>query len=285
MLSRLDGYGARGAAWGADDTIVFATNAVETGLQQISAAGGEPTVLTRPNRAGGEIDLSGRVPARRPGGALYDPGHDRWARRRLLRSLTCGRGPRQSSFAAAAMRTTCGVATSSTARPARCARSLSIWPLGRSFAPPVPVVSPVLTTGQGGVDAAVADDGTLAYVSGSIAQTNGGTLVWVDRQGREEPLAAPPRTYTYPRLAPDGTRLALATADLEFGIWLWDLARATLTRVTFESRAGHLPRLDARQPAAPISARLGRGAESLRAGGRRDRRDRAADGNPRIFRI
>ncbi len=60
------------------------------------------------------------------------------------------------------------------------------------------------------------------------------TLVWVDRQGREEPLKAPPRAYMYPRLSPDGTQVALDVRDQENDIWIWDLARETLTRLTFD---------------------------------------------------
>ena len=55
-----------GATWGADGTIIFATTNVTTGLQRIAAAGGEPTVLTRPNREGGEADHL--WPAFLPGG-------------------------------------------------------------------------------------------------------------------------------------------------------------------------------------------------------------------------
>ena len=47
------------------------------------------------------------------------------------------------------------------------------------------------------------------------------TLVWVDRQGQETPLPAPPRSYVYPRLSPDGTRLAFFIGDQELDIWLW----------------------------------------------------------------
>ena len=54
-LGRPDGP-TRGASWGADGTIIFATTNATTGLQRIAAAGGEPTVLTRPNRAAGEAD-------------------------------------------------------------------------------------------------------------------------------------------------------------------------------------------------------------------------------------
>lgn len=58
--------------------------------------------------------------------------------------------------------------------------------------------------------------------------------MWVDRQGREAALKAPPRAYVYPRLSPDGTRVALGVLDQESDIWIWDLARETLTRFTFD---------------------------------------------------
>jgi WD40 repeat protein len=45
----------RGATWSADGTIVFATDAGATGLHRVSA-GGEPTVLTKPDRERGEAD-------------------------------------------------------------------------------------------------------------------------------------------------------------------------------------------------------------------------------------
>jgi serine/threonine-protein kinase len=98
----------------------------------------------------------------------------------------------------------------------------------------VTVVSQVTISFEGALDAVVADDGTLVYVPGQAQSLDDETLVWVDRQGREEPLEAPPRVYYYPRLAPDGTRLALSIFDQERDIWLWDLARATLTRVTVD---------------------------------------------------
>ena len=45
-----------GATWRADGAIIFATNAPATGLQRVAAAGGEPTVLTKPDRERGEAD-------------------------------------------------------------------------------------------------------------------------------------------------------------------------------------------------------------------------------------
>ena len=46
----------RGATWGPDGTIVFATDATVTGLQRVSAAGGEPAVLTKPDSERGDRD-------------------------------------------------------------------------------------------------------------------------------------------------------------------------------------------------------------------------------------
>ena len=46
----------RGATWAPDDTVTFATSNPTNGLQRVSSAGGEPTVLTRPDRARGEGD-------------------------------------------------------------------------------------------------------------------------------------------------------------------------------------------------------------------------------------
>ena len=46
----------RGATWGPDGTVIFATFEPGTGLQRVSNTGGEPTVLTRPDRKRGERD-------------------------------------------------------------------------------------------------------------------------------------------------------------------------------------------------------------------------------------
>ena len=69
---------------------------------------------------------------------------------------------------------------------------------------PVPVVESV-------IDCLVSDSGTMAYIprSGPGIPYNRRTLVWVDREGKEEPIAAEPGSYLDPRISPDGTRIAL----------------------------------------------------------------------------
>ena len=72
--------------------------------------------------------------------------------------------------------------------------------------------------------------GSLVYVSGS-ARALQSKLVWVSRNGAEQPLDAPLRDYGYPRLSPDGRRAAVNSDNQ---VWLYDLARDTLSRFTFE---------------------------------------------------
>jgi len=86
----------------------------------------------------------------------------------------------------------------------------------------------------GAVQMAIAGDGSLAYIPpGAVAYRH--TLVWVDRQGREEAINVPPRGYQYFRLSPDGASVALHVREAESDIWTWDLARETLARTSFNS--------------------------------------------------
>jgi len=98
---------------------------------------------------------------------------------------------------------------------------------------PVPVLDGVDHKRSGATGFALSENGSLVYVS-AVQRGVGRTLVWVDREGNEEVLAAKPRDYTYPRISPDGTRVALDVRDQEEDIWLWDFRRETLSRLTFE---------------------------------------------------
>jgi len=104
---------------------------------------------------------------------------------------------------------------------------------------PVPMVEGIMWTGgTGAPQYAVSDSGTLVYIPGTTGESGlvQNTLVWVDRNGKEEPLAAAPNAYYGPRISPDGTKVALEI-DLSTGgnsdIWIWDLVRETMTRLTF----------------------------------------------------
>jgi Tol biopolymer transport system component len=65
-------------------------------------------------------------------------------------------------------------------------------------------------------------------------QTSQSRLMWVSRDGVEQPLAAPPHAYMGPRLSPDGRTIAIGTLEDGLQIWLFDLSRETLSRFTFQ---------------------------------------------------
>jgi len=88
----------------------------------------------------------------------------------------------------------------------------------------------------GAVQFAVAEDGGLAYLSGASGSAY--SLKWVDRDGHEEPIAIPPAAYNEFTLSPDGTRVAARIgAGTGPAVWIYDLARDTSTRLTFEPDA------------------------------------------------
>jgi eukaryotic-like serine/threonine-protein kinase len=95
----------------------------------------------------------------------------------------------------------------------------------------VPVLDDVAySPALGGVDVGFSQTGALVYRRGtaSAPQT---TVQWLDATGKKEPLLAKPGGYTnYPRISPDGKRLAL-TADQN--VWVYDLQRDAMTRLTF----------------------------------------------------
>ena len=102
---------------------------------------------------------------------------------------------------------------------------------------PVPLVEGVVVKNSGAANFSISDSGRLAYASGAGGGVTERSLVWVDREGREELIAAPPRTYVYPRLSPDGTRLTLDSRDDDDDVWIWDLVRGGLTRFIDASEA------------------------------------------------
>jgi len=108
---------------------------------------------------------------------------------------------------------------------------------------PVSVVEGVMMTANGAANYAISQTGTLVYVpaGASAVTTSPRSLVWVDRNGREEPIKAPPRPYGVPRLSPDGARVAVELLDQENDIWIWDFDREALTRLTFDAGFDVMP--------------------------------------------
>ena len=104
---------------------------------------------------------------------------------------------------------------------------------------PFPIVESVFQSSNNGLaQFSFSHSGSLVYVPGGL-QAAAFSLVWVDRQGAVEPLGAPPHTYRNIRLSPDGRQVASTIADASIDVWVYDISRGTLTRLTFEGRNGH----------------------------------------------
>jgi len=102
---------------------------------------------------------------------------------------------------------------------------------------PVNVLTGVLrgTAGQGAYD--VASDGTLIYTAADMSMGAIGSSrpVWVDRGGKVSPLVDEVSVWGQPRLSPDGTKLLLRKPQTpNCDLWVRDVARGTMSRVTFE---------------------------------------------------
>ena len=252
-ITPIDSPTARGATWGPDETIVFATTNGATGLQRVAAAGGAPTILTRPDAEQGEADHA--WPEWLPGGkavpftilarnggldaaqvAVLDLGTGK--SRVLLRGGSHAYYVPGEPDAKSSGGGDTGYLIFSTTGTLRAVRFdlESLETLGT----PVAVVHDVVTTLPGDVNAVVTADGTLVYVPGAASTQPEGRLTWVDRSGVETLIPAPPRAYTQPRLSPDGKHIAVFVADRDLDLYLSDLG-ATLTRLTSGSGVDAFP--------------------------------------------
>jgi serine/threonine-protein kinase len=103
--------------------------------------------------------------------------------------------------------------------------------------PETPVVDALDYNPAGGfADYSFSESGLFAYVSGTGAATDR-ILAWVDMKGMLQPLPATPSPFANLRLSPDGQRVAVAIGGRNGGsggIWVYDLRRGTLTRLTSE---------------------------------------------------
>ena len=99
---------------------------------------------------------------------------------------------------------------------------------------PALVVDQVVANSAGAAEFSFSPDGMLAYITGVASNTYlPRTLVWVDRDGREDPIYMPARSYTAPDISPDGTHVAVTIRDVaNDDLWVVDLTRETERRLT-----------------------------------------------------
>jgi serine/threonine-protein kinase len=234
-----DAPSPRGGSW-AGDTIYFAaTNS--GGISQVSADGGAPSEVTTLDRDKGEI--SHRWPQILPGGQalLFDVWTGPGADEKEIDVLRLDSG----------MRT---VAVQAAASGRYVASGHVIYARNDElFAVPFDLnamrvsgqarrLGDTAWKGSEGNHYAVSDNGVFVSVAGSASRFER-RLVWVGRDGRVDPLAAPPREYYGNAvISPDGRRAAVDMEGGTVGIWIFDFARSTLTPVTTGSGSSQAPR-------------------------------------------
>ena len=214
----------RGAAWGPDDTIVFASTT--DGLQRVSVTDGTPEQLL----------YAGRWPG------FLDDG-------RLL--FSTGRGHAENEIQVLDLETLERQQLYTTPEPVRQAKVLPSGHLlygsaGRVIAlpldpetlevagTPLVVLEDVLEgANSGAVLFDVAVNGTVVFVPGSTQHS----LVLVDRSGTATLLDDRRAAYRSPSLSPDG-RLLAVTIDADpdpSDTWIFDIERGSWRRFTFSA--------------------------------------------------
>jgi serine/threonine-protein kinase len=229
------GGSPRGATWDSQGTIIF-TPAAAAPLLQVSDQGGLSKLLTRLDQG----EATQRWPEVLPGGkaVLYASGGVGSASPSLkiiVQPIEAGKGRDLAQ----------GGTSPQYVRSGHLLYVQGATLMAVPFEPErleirgsaVPVVEGVAHATDGAAQYSISSNGSLVYVSGGVTSVQR-KLEWVSRKGTEQVLGAPAQTYGYPRLSPDGRRVALETEDQ---IWLYDLARDTLTRFTFEGTNNQSP--------------------------------------------
>jgi serine/threonine-protein kinase len=221
----------RGASWGDDGHIVFAT---QRSMLRVAEEGGKPVELSKPDLGAGErghwhlsvlpggqhilFTIVPADPAATPHVAVLDRASGR------IKRLVPGSQPEYLKtghvvFAAA------GRLWAARFNASR----LEI------VGEPTPIVAGV-RAGPGAVaNYATSRTGSLVYIPPPAA-IGTQSLVWIDRQGRETSVDAPPRAYQSARLSPDGSRAAVIVLDRELhNVGILDLKTGTLLTLASES--------------------------------------------------
>ena len=235
-----DAPNGRGGAWGEDGTIVFSPDASPgVSLLRVSSAGGKPEPLT--SLAEGEVTQ--RWPQVLPGGKAV-----------LFTSNShTGNAFDDANLVVQPLPTG---ARKVVQRGGYYGRYLPSGHLvyihdGTLFAAPfdldrlevtgqpVPALEGVASNAvSGGAQFAVSASGTLVYLPGQSAGS-GRPIHWMDHEGKTTLLRATPSNWFNLHFTPDGRRLAMQIN--EGRIWVYEWARDTLTRLTFDTASSENP--------------------------------------------
>ena len=221
-----------GASWGPDDTIVFGQN----GIQLVSAYGGEPEeIVEGPLRHpqllpdGDTLLFTDRKTGRHKEATIY------------AQSLTTGEKKALIENAADACYAPTGHLVFARLGVLMAApfdaRGLTVTGPAAVIVDSVRQAVNSAATSANTFEAqfAFSASGLLVYAPGGVWPDPQDSLVWVDHDGKVEPLEMPHGHRWTPRVSPDGTRVVYWDSGfLRDQVWIHDIARNTQTRVTVD---------------------------------------------------
>ncbi len=106
---------------------------------------------------------------------------------------------------------------------------------------PLSVVQDILTNSlSGSAQYDLSRDGTLIYVNGGRQATEN-TLLLAEHDAKPQPFQVKPNLYESPRFSPSGKSLALTLRLPDPDIWIYDVERGALRRITFAPGEDELP--------------------------------------------
>ena len=217
----------RGASWGPDGTIVFAQQGAGNGLFRVSEAGGDSEMITTPE-----------PPERHYWPEILPDGNA------VL--FTVESGDNTGQIAVLNLDTgESHVLLPAGTKPRYVSTGHLVYNVGETLravrfdmdrlevlGDPIPVLEGMATVGNR-ASVAISADGTLVYQPGGADVGATRTLVWVDRNGDEEAVAAELLAYDGVELSPDGQRSANTIREAGSpDVWIYDFARNVPMQLT-----------------------------------------------------
>ena len=241
VVTLCDAADDRGGGWSEDGTIVFARGP-GTGLSKISSAGGSPEQLTTLNQAG---EHTHRWPQVMPGGkaVLFTASAllGKFEKADIV-AYAMSTGQRKTvlygGFYGRYVPSGYLIYMHEDTLFAAAFDAERLEVTGQ----PAPILEGVVNNSNtGGAQFSFSEAGNLAYVPGRGFATVG-AIYWLERDGKFRPLRESPAGYLSPAFSPDGKRLAMEIFDGKNNdIWVYELGRDRLTRLTFAGEASRVP--------------------------------------------
>ncbi len=233
-----------GFSWGDDDRIIFVPDR-GSGLMRVPASGGSVETLTVPDRSRGEYAhcLPHALPGAR--GILFTIKRHPWDSRPRLAVLEQGSGQWRVLLENAAdgrYSATGHVVFLRQGTLMAVPFDLRRLEVTGQAVPVVAGVEQTLNTTESFNDTGAGQfsfsaSGCLVYAPGSIDADQENSLVWVDAEGRVQPIVAFKAPFFSTHLSPDGKRIAYTLLGMEGHVWVHDIARGTATRLTTDGLA------------------------------------------------